>query len=240
MIGTNLGGSCTDRGAHSHRRRIRSLDRSEPHHWVGNAAVRPWRGRMQDVTATPNPLPDANEHASPVSTEFRLAEYGALREEILQLQEEGHKLVTFQAIASGAIFSYALGDSTRIDALLVLPVITFLLGSRYHNSQRSLIRAGDYIRSRIEPKSEGGLNWGEYLAPGGVRGARGKINRPIITMLTFAAFSVVAVAFANPFTMRGDSIAPQWARWLLFSLDLALIMVSIVQTLMKPSASDAP
>lgn len=60
-----------------------------------------------------------------------LTEFSALRSEILQRSSVNYSIFALQLAAGGVVFSFALSGAGRTGFLLILPVVTYALASRY-------------------------------------------------------------------------------------------------------------
>jgi len=97
-------------------------------------------------------------------TEGPLAEFGALRQEILQRQATQHNVLALQLTISGAVFSFALTGASRSGFLLIVPISTYLLCSRFVEDHVGIGQLGRYIREHLSPRIPGGLDWESWIA----------------------------------------------------------------------------
>ena len=97
---------------------------------------------------TPEPGPEA-----------ALAEFAALRQEILARQAHQHTLLALQVTIGGAVFSFALSAPGRAAALLVVPFTSFMLLGRYVAHYAAIAHLSTYIKSELSPRVAGGLGW---------------------------------------------------------------------------------
>ncbi|GIF47172.1 hypothetical protein DFJ67_7203 [Asanoa ferruginea] len=95
--------------------------------------------------------------------ESALAEFNALRAEIMGRQTNTQQLLSIQLTVSGAVFSLALSSPGRSAVLLILPLITFMLAGRHVAHSYACLSIATYIRSELSPRVEGGLGWEEWL-----------------------------------------------------------------------------
>lgn len=91
--------------------------------------------------------------------EGALAEFVALRDEILDLGNKRQGLYLFQAAASGAVLSFCAADSSHYYAGLILPVLSLQFGSRYFSYGLHSVKIARYIRDILSPRVPGGLGW---------------------------------------------------------------------------------
>lgn len=91
--------------------------------------------------------------------ELLIAEFGALRTEILQRGNMQWSVFALQLTAAAVVFSFSLSNSSHTGFLLILPLVTWALSGRYVSQHIAIQRLGRYIREVLEPKSEGNLSW---------------------------------------------------------------------------------
>jgi hypothetical protein len=87
-----------------------------------------------------------------------LAEYTALRAEVLQRMATRHQLVTFSVAVLGAIIAFEAPTST----LLVYPVFGLFLALGWAHNDFRIAEIGKYVRKHIETELPG-LNWETYF-----------------------------------------------------------------------------
>ncbi|HEY7832691.1 MAG TPA: hypothetical protein VIG30_03895 [Ktedonobacterales bacterium] len=88
------------------------------------------------------------------STTIRLAEYQALRAEILNRFNIQHQLFALAIIAAGTIFVASVQNpNPTVGAILILgyPVLALFLAAGWGHQDRRVWQAATYIRERIEP-----------------------------------------------------------------------------------------
>jgi len=94
----------------------------------------------------------------------RLAEFGALRQEIERRSNIQHNIFVLQLTSSGVIFSFALARSGEGSPfLLVIPIISFLLCAEYVDQIYGQRIAGEYIKDQLAKNVPGGLGWESWL-----------------------------------------------------------------------------
>src|SRR5436305_1646355 len=113
---------------------------------AGDAAM-PFRRRVKETPSSEGPL----------------AEYNALRQEILQIQTQALTVFTFFVSTAGGIFLFALSIAGNYRVLLVIPPFSYFMFGRYDLSRVAMQRIGAYIRQRLAPVVQGGLGWEEWL-----------------------------------------------------------------------------
>jgi hypothetical protein len=139
------------------------------------------------------PAVPKNEQVNP-RDQFALAEYNNLRMEILKMIELQSQLLNIIVIAFGTVVS--VGLQTRNAAIIAIhPILALILGICWLNHNYAIIRAADYIRSRLEARfyendCEG---WECYVLDYKISHARiGRIGERAI----FSGSSLVAVLAA--------------------------------------------
>jgi hypothetical protein len=97
------------------------------------------------------------EHHVPSDT--LLAEYSALRAEVERRANVQWNVFALQITSAGAISGLAISNAVDLALLLVVPLSSFMLGSRYilHDFHIKLIHK--YIRDSLSPRLSGGLEW---------------------------------------------------------------------------------
>ncbi|WP_206784831.1 hypothetical protein [Amycolatopsis sp. MtRt-6] len=99
----------------------------------------------------------AETHAGP------LAEFTALRAEIVLHSEQQWKTTTVLITTTGAVFGFALSGSGRMPLLLIIPFAAYLLCTQWVHSHDLINRAAHYIRTELGPKVPGGLGYEQWL-----------------------------------------------------------------------------
>lgn len=92
-----------------------------------------------------------------------LAEFAALRAEILARQAHQHTMMALNLTISGALFSFALTQTSRVLALLVVPFTSFMIGGRFIAQDHGIEEIGTYISAHLSPRVSGGLGWEEFV-----------------------------------------------------------------------------
>lgn len=95
----------------------------------------------------------------PDKVQISLAEYSALRAEIDRRAGLQWNVLALQIGSAGAIASLAIASSSRVALLLLVPAVSYMLGSRYilHDFHIKLIHR--YIATDLAPRLDGGLRW---------------------------------------------------------------------------------
>ena len=120
------------------------------------------------------------------SDQLGVLEYNALRAEILAHQSAQTTLIGATLAAVGVVLGLVLTDkTTRVELLLVVPLIASGLGLIYANHSRASLLIGNYIADRLWPTGSG--SWEHYL-----RGYRGSWTP--LRLLEFTGGATVFVA----------------------------------------------
>jgi hypothetical protein len=105
---------------------------------------------------------DADRHGDvdpAVRTQIMLAEYAALRTEIERRGTAQWSVFALQLASAGAIASVAISAASNLALLLLVPLSSYLLGSRYilHDFHIKLIRR--YLRESLAERLAGHIQW---------------------------------------------------------------------------------
>jgi hypothetical protein len=92
-----------------------------------------------------------------------LAEFDALRSEILQLSDQQWRTTTVLITTTGAVFGFGLSGNGRIPLLLIMPFAAYMLCSQWVHSHDLINRAAHYIRTELDSKVSGGLGYEQWL-----------------------------------------------------------------------------
>jgi hypothetical protein len=180
-------------------------------------------GRTEAETNLPAPAFPAEAQ---LGNQVMLAEYSALRAEVDRRASVQWNVLALQISSAGVIASLAISRVADIALLLVIPLSSYMLGSRYilHDYHIKLI--GRYIRESLSGRLGGHLQWEswriDHMAPD-VKPCRWltatgwNVLHP--TRLAFegvAWLSLVAAAFGVAYAWRDK--APGWVLILGFAL----------------------
>jgi hypothetical protein len=84
------------------------------------------------------------------SSEFHLAEYGALRAEILKRTDIQHQLLSLSLIALGTFVTIGFESSTTL--LLVYPILAMFLAASWSHHDIRIAQLGDFILRHHEAR----------------------------------------------------------------------------------------
>ncbi len=158
-----------------------------------------------------------------------LAEFSALRAEILQDLSTQWVIFVFQLTAASIVFSFSLTSGSRTGFLLIIPVISYMLASRFMQNSHSIHELGTYIMTELNPRVPGGLKWEEWH-----RNRRAYRNPFTISWLAplpvvFPGVSLLALAWVVPYILeaRNISIADRCFLWLVWVFDFLMTIMSV-------------
>jgi len=179
-------------------------------------------GRGEEAGGSPHPV-DAEAQ---LENNVMLAEYAALRAEVDRRTNVQWNVVALQITSAGVIASLAITRISDIALLLVIPLLSYMLGSRYilHDYHIKLIST--YIRDSLSARLhdhlkweswklrriEADTQWRRWLTPTGW-------NPLHPTRLAFegvASLALAAAALAAAYTWRDET--PGWGLILGFAL----------------------
>lgn len=86
---------------------------------------------------------------------FALAEYSALREEILKRIEFQNNVLNWTLVIAGSVVTFALQLNNAM-ILLLYPLIAFGLSASWEQNNLRIRQLGVYIRKRIETTASNG------------------------------------------------------------------------------------
>ncbi len=105
----------------------------------------------------------AKDAVNPENVDLLIAEYNALREEILKRTEIGYQIIALTLTASGIILTVGL-QTKDAPILLIYPILSLFLAAIWTNNHDSTVIMGTYIRKHIEPRAtEKTMGWEYYL-----------------------------------------------------------------------------
>ena len=154
-----------------------------------------------------------------------LAEFVALRAEIVGHQSAQTTLVSVCLTAVGVVIGLVLSDKgAPPELLLVVPLISSGLGLFYASHSRVCLIIGQYIRLRLWPRLRGaGDSWEEYLLSlrreNGSRSLRHFSLQALGGTVVFVMPSVGALAFSAEAAFDREGLWPVWL------LGLALLLL---------------
>jgi len=138
--------------------------------------------------------------------EMLLAEYNALRAEILQRTNLRWTIFALQLTAAGAVFGFTLSNRSHIGFLLILPVISYALTARFVIETLAIRSMGTYIREFLEKQTKGSLHWQMWIETD--RPPRPPIlNWANPNFLVFPGPAVLALVWVAPYVWESHASA---------------------------------
>jgi len=138
-----------------------------------------------------------------LADEAILAEYTSLRQEIADRYQRAANIFTFQLTSAGAVFAFVLSDVDAYPLLLILPVTSYILHSRYTIYILGSQRISRYIQEVLSPAVSGTLKWDAwYRAQPPLITERFFVHPLTLTFPLPSLLSLVCVsilAFARPY-----------------------------------------
>jgi hypothetical protein len=92
---------------------------------------------------------------------FFIAEYSALREEILKRKEIQHQIISLTLIVAGTFLTIGVQANVSASALLVYPILAMFLAAGWAQNDVRINQIAFYIRERLE-KQLGSTGWENY------------------------------------------------------------------------------
>jgi len=96
-----------------------------------------------------------------IDSPLLVAEYSALRDEILKRIEFQHQLVSLTLIVAGTFLTIGVQANVPSSALLVYPILALFLAAGWAQDDVRINQLSVYIREKIE-KHLGGFGWENY------------------------------------------------------------------------------
>ncbi|MER6065171.1 hypothetical protein [Streptomyces sp. NPDC001792] len=133
-----------------------------------------------------------------------LAEFAALRQEIIQRQATQHNVLALQLTISGAVFSFGLTGASRSGFLLIVPVSTYMLCSRFVEDHVGIGQLGRYIREHLSPRIPGGLGWEFWVIQNPARFGIPGLLWIYAYFVTYPGVALLALGAAAPAAFTTD------------------------------------
>jgi hypothetical protein len=131
-----------------------------------------------------------------------LAEFLALREEILDRVKGQQQLFTFQLTVAATVFGFAATQRGLTAVMLIVPFSSYLLCGRLVAQHFGTVRVAEYIMDELSGKVPGGLHWEAWL--------RAKPVKPHLLgsllphLLTFTGASTLALVSTARYAFGAD------------------------------------
>ena len=131
-----------------------------------------------------------------------LAEFTALRAEILQLNQQQSQLLNLQLTVVGAVLSVALTTPSLRLVLLIVPLVSYLLYLRLVSDSQAVQDISRYIQQDLGGRIPGGLRWESWLW---ANSRRQRFFAVLPRLLTFAGASALALVLSAPAVFRSTA-----------------------------------
>jgi hypothetical protein len=183
----------------------------------------PQPGSTDRLASNSFPAPDANAQ---IASQIMLAEYTALRTEVDRRATVQWNVLALQVTSAGVIASLAISHVSDIALLLVIPLSSYMLGSRYILHDFHLRLISRYIRDSLSGRLQGHLAWeswkiSQITSEAGPRGwltptAWNLVHPTRLAFEGVAWLALLTAALAAAYSWRNN--APAWGLILGFTL----------------------
>ena len=162
-------------------------------------------------------------------TELVKAEYESLRSEIDSAKTRLFKLFLGGISLPFALLAILVKFPNAMNLVLIaMPVMILAIYFRYQYERKVISRAGQYIKEKIEPNSDGNLGWEAWLSSSG-NNASARTPLTISFKLISAAyyFAPAILKFHNDYSAGADAtiigyILSNWLFLLFYGASVAL------------------
>lgn len=163
-----------------------------------------------------------------------LAEFVALREQILDRAKGQQQMLTLQLTLSGGIFGFSVSKHSMTALLLIVPFSSYLLCGRLVNQHFSTVRAAKYIREELSPRIPGGLHWEEWLDQPEPR-APNPFGVELPLFITFVGASLLSLTWSLAYvlTCSGMTTMAKIGLIAVWSMGLTITGLSVVLLLQR-------
>ncbi|WP_155830418.1 hypothetical protein [Glycomyces tenuis] len=154
---------------------------------------------MAESTAdTPPGADEPDGHEGP------LAEFTALRQEILERVKAQQQLLTLQLTVTATIFGFAISQEDMTAVMLIVPFSSYLLCGRLVAQHFGTVRVAEYIDTRLSDRIPGGLHWESWLRRGPYKPHL--LGSLLPLLLTFAGASALALSSTLGYVFGGADV----------------------------------
>jgi hypothetical protein len=154
---------------------------------------------MLEPTDDTSPEPNPNE-----GLEGALAEFSALRQEILERVKAQQQLLTLQLTVTATIFGFAISQQDMAAVMLIVPFSSYLLCGRLVSQHFGTVRVAEFIREHLSKRVPGGLHWETWLQQSHPKPHL--LGSLLPLLLTFGGASVLALASTLGYVFGGSGM----------------------------------
>lgn len=113
-----------------------------------------------ETASAPSPSITVSDDVRKIEA-FLLAEYNALRQEIIARSQAQQQIISLSLIVSGTLLTLGIKNGGG-EIFFVIPILVFILALGWSRHDAAIKTIGGYIRYRIEPKVPW-LSWETYM-----------------------------------------------------------------------------
>jgi hypothetical protein len=159
--------------------------------------------------------------------EGRLAEFSALRTEIIDLNSAQRALMSLNLTASATLTGFTVGHADRVGLMVVVAFLSPTLGLLYLGYARSVFRLGDYIQARLEGDLD--IGWEAWSRPRRRKNYWAIVEQGVPIGLIFLAPAVAGIIVSGQRVEQFGG-GPVWALAIALSAAFLLAAVLFVAT----------
>jgi hypothetical protein len=199
-----------------------------------------WGDEVTQAPESAGTNPEAgpkNDGRSADRTEGPLAEFNALRQEIVTRIPLQQNVFVLQLTTTGAIFGLVLSNWNLVQILYVLPVTSYLFASSHYDLHHVIRQLAGYINEELDRKVPGGLGWEDWVQRENSRASAHRIRTIHPYLLAFPGPAGLAEGILLFRLAHSPSDEPyRWAFWSAWGLGaiLTLLSLQIAVKLAKP------
>jgi sucrose-6F-phosphate phosphohydrolase len=201
---------------------------------------------MSDMQQPVDWPPVVTSTVSKIAKDFLIAEYTALRAEIVKRCEIQHQLIAVALVAIGTLITVSYQSSSTMT--LAYPILAIFLAAAWAQNDFRVRQIGSYIKNRIEKRLlENDLGW-EHAGPSTRVGGWGSLTL-LASRGVFVGTEILAVALGL-FKITSAKIPLSTGDVLLLIVDVAAIILTFFllrrltlhfeQPLFQPTNPDKP
>lgn len=131
-----------------------------------------------------------------------IAEFNALRQEIVTRVPLQHQVFVLQLTTTGAVFGLVLSEWSLVPILFILPITSYLFAASHYDTHRVITQIAAYINTQLDGKVPGGLGWESWVRKDNEGVHKFEFVHPFL--LAFPGPSVLALGVVAPYTFGSD------------------------------------